>query len=131
LRTLLIGIGLASVALFLLVVSPPLLTTILLITLWAIVATFLTAVVVYKRGGARAFGIGALFPTGATVLALTWMLAFWLLASYEATDVPKLVEHLERLAFPLRVWSVAAGLLCVVCGFVCVAALAYFARQEP
>lgn len=130
LRTLLFAIALAAVGMFLLTVAPRPLAPIVLIALWVMMAALATTVVIYKRGGVQAFGIGALFPTGGTVLALTWVLAFWLLASFEMDAVPRLIEYLERMAFPLRVWSVAGGMLSVVCGFVSVAARAYFAKPE-
>ena len=131
LRTLLFAIALAAVGMFLLTVAPRPLASIVLIAVWVMMVALATTVVIYQRGGVQAFGIGALFPTSGTVLALTWVLAFWLLNSIETSADPTLIEYLERMAFPLRVWSVAGGLLCVVCGLVSVAARAYFAKQQP
>ncbi len=131
LRTLLFAIGLAAVGMFLLTVAPRPLASIVLIALWMMMAALATTVVIYKRGGVQAFGIGALIPTGGTVVALTWVLAFWLVVSIETNPVPRVIEFLERMAFPLRAWSVAGGLLSVICGFVSVAARAYFTKPEP
>jgi hypothetical protein len=68
---LLIGMAVVAVMLFLLFASPPLLTTPLLATVWVGLAAFLTAGIVFGRGAGRAFCVGAMFPVGGTIFALS------------------------------------------------------------
>jgi hypothetical protein len=117
LKTLLAVVTLSGVALYLLLAAPAILASPALIVVWVTLASLFTAGLIYGRGHVRAFCAGAMFPAGATTLALTWMLCMWLMTGpYELKDWDKLLAHFESLAFTMRVWSGAGWVMIGVVG---------------
>ncbi|MBI3837669.1 MAG: hypothetical protein HY288_07020 [Planctomycetia bacterium] len=129
LKTLLIGTGLLGVALYLLVAAPPNFAVPVLVLISVALAALLTTGVVYGRANLRAFCIGALFPAGGTVIALTWMLCMWFMAHEEMKDFPRLLAFFDKFAFTLRVWSGACWIMGLVVGSVTVGLRLAFQRK--
>jgi hypothetical protein len=117
LKTLLIGIGVLGVALYLLVTAPGSVAVPALVAISVTSAALCTAGLAYGGPNVRAFCIGALFPAGSTVIGLVWLLCAWfLIGPYQIQDFPKLLAHFDGLAFTLRVWSGASWLLELLVG---------------
>jgi hypothetical protein len=129
-KSLLAGMGLVAVALYLLVASPNGLATVALAALWVLASVLVLGGVVYGRGRTRAFALGALVPAGATIVALALVLFVWLLAGpWEIKDAADLLEHVDRMAFTMRVWSAGGAILTLLAGAVGAAASALFAPK--
>jgi hypothetical protein len=119
LRTLLGGMTLVGVALFLLFAAPRIVATIGLVFAWTILAAVVTA----GRGYARAFCVGAMIPVGGTILALVFVLFTWLIGGFNnLKDFKHLFEYLDEGAFTLRVWSLSGWTMTLLTGAACAAA---------
>ena len=131
LTTLLIGMSGVCVALFLLFAAPSTVAVPLLVLISVSLAALVTTGLVYGRGNIRAFCIGAMFPAGATVIGLIWLLCAWFISSAfgrfgggpppEVHDFPSLFAHFDTFAFTLRVWSAASWIMGLVAGLVSLA----------
>lgn len=117
LRTLLIVISVIGVILCLLVAMPGYVAVPVLVLVSATLAALFTTGLVYGSPNVRAFCIGALFPTGSTVIGLIWLLCAWFLVGpYQIQDMTKLMAHFDGLAFTLRVWSGASWAMALMIG---------------
>lgn len=131
LRTLLVGMAVVAVALFLLIVAPAGLATPLLATIWVLLAAFLGAGIVFGRGHARAFCVGAMFPAGGTVFALSCLLFEGLIAGQRTQPFDQLMDELVRMAFAFRAWSAMGWAVTLAAGAVAVGARILFAQDGP
>ena len=121
LKALLAAMGLLGIVLYLLFAAPRIVASTSLIFIWVVLAAFLTAGIVYGRGRARAFCVGAMLPVGGTFFALVWILLFWLMGGFDnPKDFPALFEYLDKVAFTLRVWSASGWIMSLLAGAVCV-----------
>jgi hypothetical protein len=131
LKSLLVAMGVLGVALYFLFAAPNIVASTALIFAWVLAAAFFASGIVYGRGAARAFCVGALFPAGATFFGLAWILLFWLMGGFnDIKDFRALFEYLGRAAFTLRVWTAAGSVMCLLAGGVSVAGrLAWTTRE--
>ncbi len=128
LRTLLAAVAAIGIAVYLLLAAPARVAAPGLI-LVAVASTIgFTAGIVYGRNKVRAFCIGALFPAGATIAALTWLLSAWLLA--ENRGLADLLNYFEKSAPAFRLWSGACWALQVLGGLLTIAVRAAAGRED-
>jgi len=127
LKSLLVGMAMLAVMLFLLFAAPVRLAVPLLTAVWVVLTAFFAGGIIYGRGSWRAFCIGAMFPVGGTFFALVWVLFLLFVGGFNnLRNFQELFEYTDKFAFVLRVWSAAGGITTVLCGAASVAAGAAF-----
>ncbi len=131
-RFLFAGITAVAVALFLLIAAPTILAVPLLVLVHTALAAFFLVGLIYGDPPRRAFCLGAMIPAGATIVALTWMLCAWFIASpWETRDWGGLVKYIDGFAFTFRVWSVACWTLELAVGAISWNAARRFGSHSP
>ncbi|MEX2318066.1 MAG: hypothetical protein WD669_12990, partial [Pirellulales bacterium] len=100
LKALLVAIGFVGIVLYLLFAAPAIVASTALTFMWVLLAALVTAGIIYGRGSARAFCVGAMFPVGGTFFALVWVLLMWLMGGFNnMKDFQSLFEYLDKVAF--------------------------------